>query len=206
MDDHETYANDLKGLREKDPAAIERLWSSYFERLVGLARTMLPSHTRRITDEEDVALSAFHSLCAGAAAGQFPALADPDDLWRLLVVITFRKARRAARRRASLKQGGGHVRGESVFLNAPDNSAPGGLTDMLAEGPTPQFAAEVAEQCEQLLGQLGDDQLRAIATMKMEGYTVDEIAAELSCPRRSVERRLQTIRAAWSAALSPPRS
>ena len=70
MDDHETYGNDLKGLREKDPAAIERLWASYFERLVGLARMMLPSHARRVTDEEDVALSAFHSLCA--ARGRRP--------------------------------------------------------------------------------------------------------------------------------------
>jgi len=206
MDDHDAYANDLKGLKENDPAAIERLWSSYFQRLVGLARTMLPSHVRRVTDEEDVALSVFHSLCTGAAAGQFPALNDPDDLWRLLVVITFRKARRAARRRETLKQGRGHVRGESVFLGAADKSAPGGLTEMLGQGPTPQFAAEVAEQCERLLAQLGDEQLRTIALMKMEGYTVDEIAAELSCPRRSVERRLQAIRAAWSATLSQPRS
>jgi DNA-directed RNA polymerase specialized sigma24 family protein len=202
MQDNDAYANDLKGLRENDPEAIQRLWGSYFERLVGLARKMLPSQVRRVTDEEDVALSAFHSLCTGAAAGRFPALSDPDDLWRLLVVITFRKARRAARQRANLKQGGGHVRGESVFINASDKSAPGGMAEMLGAGPTPQFAAEVAEQCEGLLKQLGDEQLRMIALMKMEGYTVDEIAAELSCPRRSIERRLQTIRAAWSAALA----
>ena len=96
MEDNEAHVNDLKGLKENDPAAIERLWVSYFQRLVGLARKMLPSHVRRVTDEEDVALSVFQSFCNGAKAGQFPAINDPDDLWRLLVVITFRKARRAA--------------------------------------------------------------------------------------------------------------
>ncbi len=155
-----------------------------------------------MTDEEDVALSVFQSLCTGAAAGRFPALNDPEDLWRLLVVITFRKARRAARKRQNLKEGGGRVRGESVFLGAANTAAPGGLAEMLGQGPTPQFAAEVAEQCERLLGQLGDEQLRTIAIMKMEGYTVDEIAAELNCPRRSVERRLQAIRAAWSGTMA----
>ena len=49
---------------------------------------------------------------------------------------------------------------------------------MLAEEPTPAFAVEVAEECERLLGQLGNDQLRSIALFKMEGYTVAEIAAE----------------------------
>ncbi len=43
MDQNEVHANDLKGLKENDPAAIERLWGSYFERLVGLARKMLPA-------------------------------------------------------------------------------------------------------------------------------------------------------------------
>jgi DNA-directed RNA polymerase specialized sigma24 family protein len=163
---------------------------------------MLPGYARRVSDEEDVALSAFHSLCKGAAAGRFPKLDDHDDLWRLLVVITFRKARRAVRQRNSLKRGGNLVQGESVLMPSGNRSESSGLAEMLAAGPTPELAAEVAEQCERLLQQLGDDELRTIALLKMDGYTVDEIATKLSCARRSVERRLQTIRAAWSE--SPP--
>jgi DNA-directed RNA polymerase specialized sigma24 family protein len=197
----DAYAEDLKGVKANDPAAIERLWASYFQRLVGLARKMLPSHVRRVTDEEDVALSVFQSFCKGAKADKFPALNDPDDLWRLLVVITFRKARRAARRRDALKEGGGHVRGESVFLPANKSAPAAGLAEMLGQGPTPQFAAEIAEECDRLLKQLGDEQLRKIALMKMEGYTVDEIAAALNSPRRSIERRLQSIRVTWSGAM-----
>ena len=47
---------------------------------------------RRVADEDDVALSAFKSLCVGAARGRYPILTDRDDLWRLLIVIAARKA------------------------------------------------------------------------------------------------------------------
>ena len=40
-----------------------------------------------IAEPEDVALSAFNSLCRGLENGRFPKLQDRDDLWRLLVVI-----------------------------------------------------------------------------------------------------------------------
>ena len=59
------------------------------------------------SDEEDAALSAFDSLCAGLAKGQYPQLADREDLWRLLVVITTRKVRAQARRGLRQKRGGG---------------------------------------------------------------------------------------------------
>jgi DNA-directed RNA polymerase specialized sigma24 family protein len=195
-------APDVWGLKHGDPEAIERLWTDYFQRLVGLARTVLPKEGRRAADEEDVALSAFHSLCKGAAAGQFPGLDDRDGLWRLLVVITLRKARRALRKGQTQKRGGGHVKGESVLMAAGEPEAPSGLKEMLAQGPTPAFAAEVAEQCERLLDKLGDKHLRSIATMKMDGYTVTEIARELSCGQRSVERGLQLIRAKWRSSLT----
>ena len=195
-------AEELRGLKSGDPEAIERLWGDYFQRLVGLARKLLPQSARRDSDEEDVALSAFQSLCKGAAAGRFPKLDDRDDLWRLLVVITLRKARRALRRGQSQKRGGGQVKGDSPYSPAGRHDASSRLEEILSEGPTPAFAAEVAEQCEHLLDRLGDDQLRSIALLKMDGYTVGEIAQQLSCSMRAVERGLQSIRAKWSTALS----
>ncbi len=63
----------------------------YFARMVDLERARLRARSacRRdaASDEEDAALSAFDSLCAGLARGKFPQLADRDDLWRVLVVI-----------------------------------------------------------------------------------------------------------------------
>jgi hypothetical protein len=44
---------------------------------------------------------------------------------------------------------------------------------------------------------LGDDDLRAVALQKMEGYTVDEIAVSLGCAPRTVARKLGLIRGLW---------
>src|SRR4051794_39017001 len=81
-------------LRSGGDAAAQRLWERYFDRLVHLARNKLRALPRRgaAEDEEDAALSAFDSFCRGVARGQFPRLTDRDDLWRLLVVLTVRKA------------------------------------------------------------------------------------------------------------------
>jgi len=50
----------LRRLNDGDAAGVQPLWEHYFERLVRLARKKLAGVPRRIADEEDVALSAFH--------------------------------------------------------------------------------------------------------------------------------------------------
>src|SRR5438876_10303530 len=82
----------LGQLRSGDPAAAQQLWQRYFQRLVQLARQRLHGSPRRIADEEDVALSAFDSFCRDVQHDRWPQLLDRDNLWRLLVVITARKA------------------------------------------------------------------------------------------------------------------
>jgi DNA-directed RNA polymerase specialized sigma24 family protein len=187
---------------EGDAAAAQRLWERYFHRLVGLARVKLQGQPRRAADEEDVALSAFASFCAAAEAGRFPRLADRHDLWRLLVTLTERKAYNLARDERRQKRGGGAVLGEAGLLR-PDDSSPAGLDQFGGREPTPEFAAEVAEECRLLLGRLGDAQLQAIAVWKMEGDTVPEIAARLGCALSTVERRLRLIRQIWKSEEAP---
>src|SRR5262249_53919029 len=149
----------------------------YFSRLVHLARGKLRGERRKSAsaDEEDVALSAFHSVCLGAARGQFPQLADRDDLWRLLVVITSRKAVDQARHDRRLKRGGGRVRDEAALPEGRDGEDEEGLAQVVGREPTPEFAAMVAEECRRLLERLGDETLRQIALWRMEGYTDEEI-------------------------------
>src|SRR5262245_26702749 len=82
----------IDALKAGDNEAAARLWRRYFDELVRIARNRLGATARAAADEEDVALSAFHSLCTGAAANRFAQLDGRDDLWRLLVTITVRKA------------------------------------------------------------------------------------------------------------------
>lgn len=185
------------GLANGDEKAAEEVWRQYYEKLVRFARGKLAAGQRRAADEEDVALSAFHSFCRGAAAGRFPQLEDRNDLWKLLVTITARKAAHQIRRDMQQKRGSGNVRGESVFVGSGDSDRGFGIGNMLGTEPTPEFAAMAAEQCEHLLEALPDEQIRQIAVWKLEGFTNDEIAGKLDCAPRTVERKLQRIRDLW---------
>src|SRR5262249_58798218 len=82
----------LEGLKAGDEAAAQALWKRYCDRLVRLARGKLAAKFRRVADEEDIALSAFKSLCLGGRRDRFPDLRDRDSLWGLLVFITAQKA------------------------------------------------------------------------------------------------------------------
>lgn len=193
------WLGDLKG---GDLAAAQPLWERYFARLVGVARGKLKKmRTSAGEDEEDAALSAFNSFCGGMARGRFPQLADRDDLWKLLVVITARKAIAQAQRAGRQKRGGGRVVEEAVLFGqaAGDDGSMAGLERIAGEGPSPEFAAMMAEECQRLLDSLDDDSLRQVALSRMEGYTNDEIADQLGCARRTIARRLDLIRKTWTA-------
>src|SRR5262245_27831896 len=94
-------------LKGGDAKAVQPLWEVYFRRLVELAEKRLNGVPKRVADEEDVALSAFHSFCRGARGGNFPQLADRHNLWPLLVAITQNKCVDLVRRQTRHKRGGG---------------------------------------------------------------------------------------------------
>ncbi len=183
-------------LKGGDLAAAQPLWERYFRQLVGLARQKLRGAPRRSADEEDAALSAFESICRGIEHDRFPQLQDRNDLWRLLVVITARKALALARHERRQKRGGGKVQRES-------EAGKEALAQVLGPEPSPEFAAQVSEEYGRLLGQLGDGELRSIALWKMEGYTNEEIAAKLGCVPRTIERKLRVIRGLWKQEVAP---
>jgi len=187
-------------LKAGDGAAAAALWERYFDRLVRLARKRLASRAGGVEDEEDAALSAFESFCAGLTRGQFTELGDRDDLWKLLVVITARKAAAQLDRGRALKRGGGWNRLDAAHSGSGSGTSGGFglLAELVAQEPTPEFAAMVAEETRELLGRLEDGQLRQIALDRMEGYTTEEIALRLGCARRTVARRLDLIRQIWS--------
>jgi len=184
----------IRQLKIGDADAAQQLWNRYFERLVRLAQRRLVGAPRQMADEEDVALSAFNSVCIRAAEGKFPKLDDRQDLWRLLVTITVRKAlaqRKYANRQKRRPGEGGQLRSDDEDADA--------IQQVMGTEPSPELAAQMAEDCRLLIEQLSDPQLCAIAQLKLEGYTNEEIAARLGTVARTVERKLQRIRMLWAA-------
>jgi DNA-directed RNA polymerase specialized sigma24 family protein len=190
------WIGDLKAGGE---AGAQHLWERYFDRLVGMARNRLRGAGRRlaVADEEDAALSAFDSFCRGAAAGRFPRLTDRDDLWRLLVVLTVRKAIDQLQRQGAAKRGGGRLVGESAVAGGESASGGSALDRIVGSEPTPELAAMVVEEYRRLRHVLGDEALRQVLDLRLEGYDREEIAGRLGCAVRTVTRKLDVIRQTW---------
>lgn len=188
----------LQQLKGGQISQAERLWQRYKEQLVRLAHRKLGASPRRVSDEEDVVLSAFDGFLRGVADGRFTQLDDRDDLWQVLVMLTERRAIAARRRQRTLKRGGGQVRGESVFAapGSPDSHRPG-LDQVAGREATPEFAADLTERLRDMLGQLSDDTQRRIALGKLAGYSNQELAQHLGISLRAVERKLSIIRDLW---------
>lgn len=188
----------LQELRSGNTLAAQELWERYFARLLVVARDKLRGVSRRATDEEDVALSAFHSFCAGVAQSRFPRLDNRDDLWQVLVMLTARKAFQERRRQQTLKRGGLVTdQGKRLTANTP-TPVDWDLDEVVGAEPNPEFVAMMAEQFTCLLDILPEEILRQVARLRLENYTNSEIAERLNCSERTVERKLSLIRGYWN--------
>jgi DNA-directed RNA polymerase specialized sigma24 family protein len=185
----------LDRLKGGDPKATEALWQRFYRHLVEQARQRLRGLPSRSADEEDVALSAFDSFFRGVQAGRFPRLDDRHDLWQVLLMLLANKAASLRRYERRHKRGGGRV--------VPASALEGALGEVRDDAPSPQLAAQVAEECRRLLDLLGDEELRATALAKLEGYSNEEIAARLGRSLATVERRLRLIRESWEGEVTP---
>jgi DNA-directed RNA polymerase specialized sigma24 family protein len=188
-------------LKKGDHEAAQKVWQRYFEQLCRLARRRLHGAPRRAADEEDVALSAFDSLFRGTRGERFPRLADRGDLWQLLVVLAERKAVNLFKHERRRKRGGGLPQANPGDTHSPVQATV--LDAVPGPEPTPAFVAAVADECRRLLDKLPEPALRQVALWKMEGYTNEEIARNLGCVPRTVERKLQVIRSLWAEEAPP---
>jgi RNA polymerase sigma factor (sigma-70 family) len=189
--DHGSVTRWLTQLAAGDTAAAGPLWERYYGRMVGLARARLGRTPLRAADEEDVALSAFHQFCRAASDGRFARLANRDDLWQLLVVLTARKAVDLYKHQARQKRTG-EVSGLDADVPGPDED--------------PALEAAFADELRSLFDRLPPE-VRAVAELRLDGLEKDEIAARLGCTVRTVDRRLVLVRSYWEdATLSAERN
>ena len=201
MEPNSSVTGLIQLLRADDKAVRDRaanlIWQRYFRDLLNLARKNLGRRIRPRADEEDVLQSMFNSFCKRQRRGEYD-LAGRDELWRLLVTITLRKARNTVRNHRRDRRDVGREQTESASVG--DTSCPGwALEQMDAAGPSPGEAAVLNEALERRLACLGDPELRQVALWRLEGYTNRDIAKRLECTERSIERRLERIRSKWIA-------
>ena len=194
-----TAAAWFEELSEGDGDATERLWRMYFQRMVTAARRKLDGVKRTDRDEEDIALSAFKSFCIGVREGRIQSRDDELNLWPLLLRLTLNKA--VDQIRASNRKKRGGTGEESTDKEA---AKPAGIPvdELIGKEPSPELEAAASESFDYLLDTLeatGDEELKPIALASFEGSSPAEIAAEMQCSVRTVQRKLKSILALWQS-------
>lgn len=180
----------IPGLHEGDECAIDQLWQRYVGRVEGVVRPVVRGLAPGAGDEEDVAQSAFRAFFDAAANGKAADLESRDELWRLLVTISRRKAADRVRRELRDRRGGKSRRHAEGVENLNANSA------------SPSEIAELQDVFDHLMLALetaGDDKLKTIAVMRLEGLSTQEIAAQLNCTVRTIQRKLHILERLWTS-------
>lgn len=182
----------LGQLRDGDEAAAGALWEFLSERLLRLARRQMQQNAEASYDEEDLALSAFTALWDQFRQGSYKTIEDRGELWQLIAVILLNKARNRRRDQNRICRGGQMTRCElsSAIL------AEFGTSDS-----NPATTAMMQDECQRMLTTLGKRDVQLVALLRVEGYTNEQIAQQLGCTRRSVQRRINLIRELWSEEL-----
>lgn len=191
----------IANLKDGNLDAVQHLWNRYSARLVQVAEQRLRNSPKRLADEEDVAASVFMSLCRGAAAGRFENVKDRDDLWWLLLGITRQKTVSHIRRETAQKRGAAQMRAESDVVGQSEQGREFSLDQLMGDEPTPEFLLTLDEQFDHLMGLLRDETLREIALLRIEGYTMPEIAHRMNTALRTIERKARLIRERWQQEL-----
>ena len=182
----------LQTLGTGDEESARLLWRFVEDRLLRIAKNEIGQGRPIIYDEEDIASSVFGALCRGLENGRYLTVNNRSELWSLLAVITVNKARTSARDANRVKRGGNetHIEDGDRFL------------ELIAGAElSPDVLLACQEECQRLLSLLVRDELKLVALLKVEGYTNEEIASQLGCSRRAVQRRLNLIRDFWQEEL-----
>ena len=186
-----SVTNWLRKLEAGDDQAAQQLWHVFFERLVVLAQHRMRTTPLGVAEAEDVALSAFASFCLGVQKQRFRELSDRDSLWRLLVTITLRKLMHMRRDQNRQKRGGDF---RQIPQMSDSSDGPTEIGQIIAREPTPEIAAQLAEQYDNWMRALGSEELMSLTQWKLEGFTNGEIAAKCGLTARTIERKLNLIR------------
>lgn len=175
-------------LRSGDQEAAELVVKRFGRRLIGLAAARLPATVRAKEDENDAVQSAFKSFFNRQETGEFQPK-DWDELSTLLTYLTVCKVDRRIRKYLAQKR---DVRRESSVnsVNSEDSSP---KWDAAGPDPTADEKAIADETLRELLKRLSSAD-QEIVTLRLQGYQVAEIAAQVGKDERTVYRVLANVR------------
>ncbi len=183
-----SFDDTMRRLREHDEAASHAVFQRYVKRLLALAQSKLSRQLRQKEDPDDVVQSAFNSFFRRCATGSLD-FQDWESIWSMLALITVRKCVKRVRH---YRAGRRAVQREAA--PAVGKSGEEAVWDLIAAAPSPEEEAILHDTVAELLASLEIPRHRDIVLLTLQGYTVEEIAAQLDCADRTVNRVLDKVR------------
>jgi RNA polymerase sigma factor (sigma-70 family) len=182
--------------RDGDQQAATELFRRYVDRLIALVRSRLAGKVAHRIDPEDVVQSVYRTFFADVRDGRY-LVERGGDMWQLLVTITLHKVNDQIRRNKSEKR---DFQKEQGF--GSEDSLIRMQAHLLAHEPSPLEAVALAEEVEQIMRRLEPIERRMLE-LRLQGFTIDEIAADTHCGERTVRYALDEVKQQlhrWSVA------
>ena len=182
MPDNGSLSEKLERWRAGDQAAATEIYTLYEQRVRRLAERKLGPRLQSRIDPDDVMLSVLNTVLKRIRHGQYSV--DPSgSLWNLLRVVTHNKIR---------KQAEFHGAGKRDVGVEVDFDADGLLPDIAPRGPTPEEAAILADELENIRKLLKPEDFE-IFELQFQGYSHVQIAQRLGCARQTVRYKTNRL-------------
>ncbi len=149
---------------------------------MAFARTRLPSDVSSRVDEEDIVQSVFRSFFRRNQGNEFY-FDDSLDVRSLLAAMTYRKVINTIE----------HHRDRRCTTREQSSSTSDGSSQLADRNPTPEELNILVDYLAWILNHLNPAQ-REIIQLRLEGYTVAEIADRVQLSQRTVKRALARAR------------
>ncbi len=155
----------------------------FSDRLIRLAKSRMSSKLAQRVDPEDVVQSVFRSFFRRHSEKEFK-FSETNDVWRLLAAITYRKTQESARYHQRMMR---DVRRESTELFSNECN----LTN--SKTPTASTLVGMQDLLDQILQKLPPSH-HQILLLRLEQFSIDEIAFKTGLSTRTIDRSLSLMR------------
>ena len=172
--------------RTGSESAATELFNRYVSRLLGVARRRIGERMNSRLDPEDVVQSVFRTFFTRLKNDQFE-FADDDDLSKLLVSITLHKTLRQIAYHRAARRDPGHEAPQGELTQQD-------IMQVMTKEPTPVTVVTFIDQLDHFLGRLSQEE-QQILTLRLQGYSTDEIATQINSYDRKVRRVLERVKA-----------
>lgn len=165
--------------QQRDGYEVEAV-QRFADRLIRLAQSRLPTRLQQRVDPEDIVQSVFRSFFTRNTDGCFEFHEIPD-VWKLLSAITFRKVQKSIRYHQRQQR--------DIQREVPvSESAP-----ITGDDATASALVVMMDLLDCILERIPTKH-REILQLRMENYSIDEIAERAGVSTRTVNRAIELVR------------